>query len=120
MNILVIGLAMLLLDTVYLRTAGITLFKPLVETIQSSEMRVRLPYAAVVYALLLLAFYLFVIRKKASVVEAFMLGLCIYGVFDFTNMALFDKYSLGIAIVDTVWGGILFATLALIHSTFYD
>jgi uncharacterized membrane protein len=114
MNILGIGLAMLLLDAVYLRTAGITLFKPLVETIQSSEMRVRVPYAVVVYALLLLSFYVFVIRKKASVMEAFILGMCIYGVFDFTNMALFDKYSLKIAIFDTVWGGILFATLAFL------
>ena len=114
MNILGIGLAMLLLDAVYLRTVGITLFKPLIETIQSSELRVRLPYAAVVYAFMLLAFYLFIIRKKASVVEAFVLGVCIYGVFDFTNMALFDKYPLRVAIVDTVWGGVLFATLAVL------
>ena len=116
MNILVVGLAMLLLDSVYLRTAGITLFKPVVEAIQGTEMRVRIPYAGIVYALLLLAFYLFVIKKKATILEAFVLGMCIYGVFDFTNMALFDKYPLHVALVDTVWGGILFATLAFIHS----
>lgn len=114
MNILAIGLAMLLLDSVYLRTAGMSLFKPMVKTIQSGKMNVRLPYAAIVYALLLLVFYLFVIRKNATVVEAFVLGLCVYGVFDFTNMALFEEYTLGVAIVDTLWGGTLFALLALL------
>ena len=114
MNILAVGLTMLILDSVYLRTAGISLFKPMIEKIQSREMRVRLPYAAIVYALMLLVFYVFVIRKNASVLEAFILGFCIYGIFDFTNMALFEEYSIGAAVVDTVWGGALFALLALL------
>ena len=37
-----------------------------------------------------------------------MLGIVIYGVFDFTNIALFSNYNLFIAIQDNVVGGTLF------------
>jgi uncharacterized membrane protein len=43
------------------------------------------------------------------VLDAFLLGLVIYGTFDFTNMALFKKWSLTTSIIDTLWGGTLFA-----------
>ena len=40
--------------------------------------------------------------------EAGLLGLVIYGTFDFTNYAMFKNYDLMVAVMDMVWGSILF------------
>ena len=45
----------------------------------------------------------------ATANQAFLHGLATYAVFDGTNMALFKKYPLDLAIADTIWGGILFS-----------
>jgi uncharacterized membrane protein len=43
-----------------------------------------------------------------SATEAFLLGLCVYAVYDFTNYATFEKYHFGFGVIDSLWGGILF------------
>jgi uncharacterized membrane protein len=35
--------------------------------------------------------------------------VCVYAVYDFTTLSIFDKYPLSVAIQDTLWGGVLFA-----------
>ena len=42
--------------------------------------------------------------------QAFFLGLCTYAVYDFTVLTLFHNYPLKIALMDTLWGGILMFT----------
>ena len=37
-------------------------------------------------------------------------NICIYSINDFTNLALIDGIRLDLAILDSIWGGILFAT----------
>ena len=52
----------------------------------------------------------FIIKPHKSVSDAFFLGIVIYGVFDTTNYALFKNWSLITTIIDTLWGGLLFAS----------
>jgi uncharacterized membrane protein len=66
------------------------------------------------YLLIVFALYYFIIKEKKSVFDAFVLGVVLYGVFDFTNIALFKKYDLVIALIDTLWGGILLASTTFI------
>jgi len=40
--------------------------------------------------------------------DAFLFGLVIYAVYDFTNLATFSKWSLYLSVIDTFWGGTLF------------
>lgn len=63
----------------------------------------RLWAAVVVYIALA---YLLLKAKSAN--EAFMIGMTTYAVYDFTLLALFNKFSITTALADTVWGGILF------------
>ena len=51
----------------------------------------------------------FIIIPKKSHIDAFVLGLVIYGVYEGTNYAILKKWPLKIVIMDTLWGGILFA-----------
>lgn len=90
-----------LIDLFWLATGGI-FFRSMVQTIQHSEIEVRFLSAVFVY--LLLAYMLLETRSYA---QAFSYGVAIYGVFDFTNLALFKDYDWKIAIADTLWGGIL-------------
>lgn len=50
----------------------------------------------------------FIIRPHRSVQEAFLLGLLTYGIFEFTNKAIFKKWEYMTVMIDTLWGGILF------------
>jgi uncharacterized membrane protein len=62
------------------------------------------------YALLIFGINYFIIFQKKSILEAFLLGFVIYGVYDSTNYAIIQKWNGIIAAIDTLWGGILFAT----------
>ena len=54
---------------------------------------------------------------KDSILIGGTLGLIIYGIFDFTNLSLFKNYNLKIAIIDTIWGSILFTLTTYISKT---
>jgi hypothetical protein len=49
------------------------------------------------------------LTQVESAPRAFLLGMCIYAVYDFTQIVTFDKYPIGFAIADTLWGGVLMA-----------
>lgn len=103
----------IIIDGIYLSTFGNT-FAKMIERIQHSTFRVNIIGAGLSYSFILLALYYFVIRINGSVLDAFLLGLFMYGLFDFTNLALFNKYDWKIGAIDTLWGGILFATVTFI------
>ena len=104
---------MLLLDSVYLFLTK-SIFGELVAKIQRTAMQFRMEGAIVVYLLLALGLYYFIVKPGLSAWEAALLGLVIYGTFDFTNYTMFKNYDLKIAIMDTVWGSLLFALTTLI------
>ena len=54
-------------------------------------------------------------EKQSKIVRnSIILGLIIYGVFDFTNLAIFENYSLKLGLIDMLWGGILFGVSSYI------
>jgi uncharacterized membrane protein len=75
----------------------------MIRSIQKSDLELRIAPAAIVYIALS---YLALIPKNPK--DAFLLGLCTYAVYDFTNLATLKNYSLQFAIMDSLWGGILF------------
>jgi uncharacterized membrane protein len=108
MDYIVPAFSMLALDSIYLSHIGGPLFSKMVKGIQKEEMKLNVFGAIGSYILLILVIYKFIIVERKPVSDAFLLGLCIYGIFDFTNIAIFKNYKLVPALVDTVWGGILF------------
>ena len=64
--------------------------------------------AIIAYLLLSYSLYHFIIVKKSSFNDAFILGIIIYGIYNTTNYFTINNYSLKVAIIDTLWGGILF------------
>jgi uncharacterized membrane protein len=112
-TLFVILVTILAIDSVYLYLTK-TIFGSLVVKIQRTAMQFRLEGAIIVYLLLTVGLYYFIVKPGRSVLEAGLLGLIIYGTFDFTNYAMFKNYDLGIAIMDTVWGAILFSLTTMV------
>ena len=114
MDFIVPSLTLLAVDSLYLSTFGKKLFGKTVKQIQNSPMEINFYGAIVSYLLLMVVLYKFIILENKSPNDAFLLGFCIYGVFDFTNYAIFKKYDLVTGITDMVWGGILFYIVTFI------
>lgn len=117
-NILLFSaLILLALDFIYLNITK-SIFEKQVFKIQHIIMNVKLFPAILCYILLVIGLNYFILQKQGTILEAFLLGFIIYGVFDCTNLAIFQKYNWNVAIMDTVWGGILFALTTWIVYTF--
>lgn len=104
----VFGTAILLLalvDLPWLLLIGETAQK-LVFRIQGSELSIKYLPALIVYVALA-----YIVLQVETPLEAFKMGVAVYAVYDFTNLAMFKNYTLQFALMDTLWGGILFATV---------
>ena len=111
---LISGLIMLLLDMIYLSSFGKIFFSPLIKSIQGSELKVNFYYALVCYIIMILGLNYFIISKNKSITDAFILGILVYGVFDTTSGAIFKNWSIKASLIDTLWGGLLFASVTYI------
>lgn len=60
------------------------------------------------YVFIILGLYYFIIRTHKRPIEAFILGIFVYGVYELTNYSIFKKWSPMMVVMDTTWGGILF------------
>lgn len=102
-----LSIIILLLDSIYLNTTK-SIFNKLVKKIQGENLVLNMKGAIMSYSLIIFSLYYFIIRENKKPLEAFLLGLSIYGIFDGTNIAIFKKYDSYIAYVDTIWGAILY------------
>ena len=110
------GVIFFLIDIVWLTVVMGPLFGNLVRNIQGSPMILN-PFAGLIaYLFLAVGTYYFGVRNVdpanpllSSIISGGLFGLTAYGIFDFTNMAIFRDYSLPIALLDTAWGGFVSA-----------
>ena len=84
-------------------------FENQIKKVQGSPLKTNLLPIAFCYIFLIFGINYFIIKPKRSVQDAFLLGLVIYGVYETTNWALFTNWSPITVLIDTLWGGILFA-----------
>jgi uncharacterized membrane protein len=81
----------------------------------------RLKIISVLICYLIMAFglYYFSVKEK-NILNALILGFIIYGIYNATNYATINKYSLNVAIIDTLWGPTLFTTVAYLVINLLD
>ena len=72
-------------------------------------MKFRLVGAIPCYAFLIFGLNYFILQKGRSWKDAFLFGLIIYGVYETTNYTLFYNWPLSSVLLDTLWGGTVFA-----------
>ena len=104
-NYILIAFITLLVDLTWL-ALGSTYSSNMIKKIQGSPIRIRYVPSLIVY---LAISYLVTLPKNAK--DAFLLGLATYAVYDFTNYAILENYSLTFALMDSLWGGVLFVII---------
>jgi uncharacterized membrane protein len=114
-DILILGVTLLVLDGIYLYNIK-NYFMKQIESVQFSPIKINYAGAALCYVFLIFGLYYFIIREKRSLMDAFLLGIVIYGVYETTSIALLKKWKWQTVFMDTLWGGILFAlTTAILY-----
>ena len=98
-------LSLLVLDAFYLGIHSTYLSK-IIESVQKQPPRMRYIPAALVYVYLTVV-VMGLLQYKVSIRDSFLLGLCIYGIYEGTNYATLERWPLYLFVVDTLWGGIL-------------
>ncbi len=107
------AIVLISIDFVYLSMIK-SYFNNQVKLVQGSPLKINYFGAALCYIFLITGLNYFIIKPRKSVTDAFLLGLVIYGVYETTNYALFSNWSILTVIMDTLWGGILFASTAYV------
>ena len=114
-RLLVSAIIFVCLDLTYLKIFG-NYYSKQVARVQGSEIKVNYLAAIITYILLIIGLNYFIIRPRRSVSDAFLFGLIVYGVFEGTTWAIFKNWSPISVIIDTLWGGTVFAlTTFIVH-----
>lgn len=114
-NYLLLSFILVIIDSIYLKLVYKFLNKQ-IKFIQSSKISVDIPSAILCYLFLSLGFYYFIVKKKSTNLDAFLLGLLIYGVYETTNKAMLKDWKWETVIFDTMWGGTLFFLVNVIYN----
>ena len=107
-TLLLVAIILVSIDSIYLFLIK-NYFANQVQIIQQTNMKLDFIGIIICYIFLVFGLYFFIIKNQRSTVDAFLLGIFVYGVFDLTNKAIFSKWSWQTVTIDTLWGGILFA-----------
>jgi uncharacterized membrane protein len=115
-------LALLAADGVWISSA-LPMYRAATEAVQNAPMRVRTQYAVVAYvfvciSLAFLAYVAHRIPKRALGFYALLgavFGFAVYGIYNFTTAALLTRYPLRVAIIDTLWGTLLFGSMLWLY-----
>jgi len=106
---LLTAIIFVILDGLYINLAKNN-FNTQIKSIQGSDIQINIIATGIVYIFLIFGLNYFIIQKNKSVKDAFILGLVIYSVYEFTNLALLKNWKVSTAIIDTLWGGVLFGS----------
>lgn len=101
------GFILLCLDFIYLYIIK-NYFKNQIYIIQNSTFTLNILSAILCYIIIIFGINYFIIIPNKSELDAFLLGIFVYGVYETTNKALFTKWKWTTVLLDTLWGGILF------------
>jgi uncharacterized membrane protein len=110
---LISAILLVVVDFFYLNIIR-SYFENQVKIVQGTPLKVNFLGLILCYIFLIFGLNYFIIKSKRSAYDAFLLGILIYGVFETTNYALFNKWSIFTVILDTLWGGTLFAIVTFI------
>ena len=119
LTVLISAFVMIIIDFVYLTSVGAKVFLPLIKNLQGSSLKLNIPGAILAYLGLVTAINMFIllqpkIPEKKKYLLAFFLGLCIYLVYEGTNLAILKKWRWSAVFTDSIWGAILFLSTAFI------
>jgi uncharacterized membrane protein len=108
---------MLCLDGIYLTSLS-KYFNKQVNEVQGSNISFRWIPTIICYIALVFGLNYFILSTDMSrnqkIINAILLGLVIYSVYETTTYAILKNWKLSSVVIDTLWGGILFGLTTFI------
>lgn len=118
-SFVIVGVLLCVFDLIWLKYFFLKPISEMVKNIQFKIIKPNMEYALPAYILLILSIIIYVLPNIKSdnilldsIKYGGLLGLIIYGIFDLTNLVMFEKYSFNVAIIDMIWGSILFTLVS--------
>lgn len=90
-------------------------YKVMIKQIQGSVVNPNLYYALAAYVCVAILLYV-IIKNDLTLLEAFLIGACSWGVYDFTAGTFFKDWNLPLALLDVLWGGILLMSMKYVSN----
>ena len=112
-NFVKIFVLFILIDLIWLKLIAGPKYAKMIYNIQGEPMKIKSAPAMLVYVFMTILFILF---SSQSDTRNFLLGSLTYGVYDFTNLAIFNKFDKVFAVFDALWGGVLFTLVNRINT----
>lgn len=112
-DIIITATVLLIIDAMFIASIS-SFFTNQIELVQKDKFTFDILGGFVAYVFLIFGLYWFIIREKRSLLDAFLLGIVIYGVYEGTTKALFKKWKKETMLIDTIWGGTLFSLTTII------
>ena len=117
-TLLISAIVFITIDTFYLNSMK-GYFDEQIKQIQGSGIQMNLYAAILCYISLVFGLYYFIIKDNKSLYQAFLLGLVIYSVYEFTTWSLLKNWKMQTVIIDSLWGAILFTlTTAIVYKVY--
>lgn len=122
-ELLITLISYIILESFYLKSTFNNLYNPVFTDIQcGNEPKYSRVYGGIIaYFVLILGWINFVyipmkkdLNLSKTIINATILALAIYGVYNGTNLITFDKYYFNVAIRDIIWGIIVFNSVSII------
>ena len=109
------AIVFVVLDGFYLNLTK-NYFNKQVKSIQGSEIKANFVAVGITYIFLIYGLNYFIIQKNRPIKDAALLGLIIYGVYEFTNLSIFTNWSILSTVIDSIWGAVVFGlTTAIVY-----
>jgi uncharacterized membrane protein len=104
---LAIIVLLLFFDAIYLQLIYPS-FNRMIVTVQGAPIKIRLLGAVLCYFALAGLLSYFIVEQRKSAIDAGLLGFGVYAVYETTSYAVLKNWNATIAIIDALWGGVLF------------
>jgi uncharacterized membrane protein len=95
----------------------------LANKIQKEPLVVKIPGSIAAYIMIFITFYLYaklITYDDKVLLNGLLFGLGVYGTFSFTTCVFFKNYTYYNAIIDTLWGPVLYISGGLLFNYLYN
>jgi len=116
-TISILYILLILLDVSYFSVFNAFLSNQ-IKLVQGESARFNIVAGVLCYVFIAIVLYYFILREKRSISDAFLLGVCIYAIYELTNKAILNKWSWQMVLLDSLWGGILFSIASAVMYKF--
>ena len=113
----IIGIfTLLILDVLWLSLFMGNRYQIMIPKIQKEKMILNYYYAIGAYLLMIYLLINVVDKYEMNLLEAFLFGFSLYGVYDLTCGSIFNNWNFKLSLIDMIWGGFVYMTSSYVMS----